>query len=188
MPAMSRSTEFIRKAASSRFNYWAGYVVNLSLVAWLLSQALYEGQSLFPTQWLACALSGFVLWTFLEYVLHRYVYHVFPSALSTGHNLHHDDPKALIGVPWYITTVILVGFYYGMASLFHPGKTGVVMGFMWLGYIGYCFVHHSVHHFDFKNSWFREVRKHHLIHHHAKEGSNWGIMTDFWDRAFRTKA
>jgi dihydroceramide fatty acyl 2-hydroxylase len=179
----------IRKASSSVFNYWFGYVANISLVLWLTSRA-FEGSSskLSLGAWAICISSGLLLWTLAEYFLHKWLYHEIQSPVKIGHDLHHDEPRALMGVPWYLTAIVLVGIYYGFASMFDPAKTGVVMAFTWLGYIGYCFVHHSTHHFNFKNSYFQMLRKHHLIHHHSKEGVNWGITSDIWDRVFKTKA
>ena len=188
MLSAGMSTNFIKKASSSHFNYWAGYVANFSLVGWLASQAFHAGNSALSLwQWLYLIAVGFLVWTYLEYVLHRYAYHEWPSPLSVGHDLHHDQPKALLGVPWYLTTVVIVGIFYGLASVFNPAKTGVVMASVWLGYIGYCALHHSVHHFDFKNPLFRKLRRHHLIHH-AKHTRNWGITTTLWDRVLDTNA
>ena len=179
--------ELVRKASSSVFNYWFGYVANISLVIWLSTRAFENGTSqLSLRQWAAHMIGGLFLWTFLEYFLHKILYHEISSPLKTGHDLHHDEPRSLLGVPWYLTAVILVGIYFGLSKLFNPYLTGAVMSFTWLGYIGYCFVHHSVHHFNWKNRWFLEARKHHLIHH-AKNDVNWGIVTDFWDRVFGTK-
>lgn len=180
--------QFVRKASSSVFNYWFGYVANITLVVWLGSRAFDGGISqLTLRQWTAYIVGGLFVWTLCEYVLHKIIYHEISSPLKIGHDLHHDEPRALLGVPWYLTGFILVLIYYGLAKAFSPAKTGVFMAFTWLGYIGYCFVHHSLHHFSWKNRWFVEARKHHLIHH-AKNDVNWGIVTDFWDRVFRTKA
>lgn len=185
------SPEFIKRISSSKFNYWAGYAANLILVGWLAAQALVwnagQVESLLSTkQWVICTVGGLGFWTLAEYWLHRTVYHEVESPLRIGHELHHDQPKALMGVPWYITTIVLVGLYYCLAALLDPAKTGVVMAFAWLGYIGYCFVHHSIHHFQFKNPYFRHVLKHHLVHHVHPE-LNLGITTDIWDHVFGTK-
>lgn len=180
----SPSADWIRNISSSKFNYWAGYAANLSLVAWLLSRAL--GSEMSFGRFLFSAVLGLFVWTFAEYLLHRYVYHEVPSVFVTGHDLHHQEPKALLGVPWYLTAVVLIALYYGIAYFLDPARTGVVMGFAWLGYIGYCFVHHSIHHWNFKNPVFRHLHRHHMIHHYHTD-RNWGMVTDFWDIVFRTK-
>ncbi len=178
----------IREASSSVFNYWFGYVANVSLALWLASRAFAHGQSsLGVPAWIACAFSGLFLWTFVEYALHRFLYHELESPLKVGHDLHHGEPRSLLGVPWYITTVALLGVYYAIASVFNPARTGVVMAFAWLGYLGYCAMHHSFHHARWKAQWFVNARRRHSIHH-ARHDVNWGVTTPLWDVIFRTKA
>ena len=64
--------DLIRKASSSVFNYWFGYVANLSLVVWLSSRAFENGESsLSLRQWATYIMAGLFLWTFCEYFLHK---------------------------------------------------------------------------------------------------------------------
>jgi sterol desaturase/sphingolipid hydroxylase (fatty acid hydroxylase superfamily) len=177
----------IRELSSSPFNYWFGYVANVSLVLWLAAQSVSNGQwQLSAAVWVTCALSGLLLWTLFEYVLHRYLYHELESPLKIGHDLHHDEPRSLLGVPWWMTTIAIVGMYYGIAAVSNPAMTGVVMAFAWLGYIGYCAIHHLLHHATWRARWFIALRRHHMIHH-ARHNVNWGVTTALWDHVFRTK-
>jgi 4-hydroxysphinganine ceramide fatty acyl 2-hydroxylase len=177
------SKDFILKASSSRFNYWAGYAANISLVIWLWTYS-FQGHSF--VSWLVGFLIGIFLWTLGEYALHRYPYHIIKSPLSVGHGLHHDTPKALLGVPWYLTGVILVGIFFGLSIFFETRWVGLLMGSFWLGYIGYCLMHHSVHHWNFSNPIFKELKRHHLVHH-VHGDYNLGITTTFWDKIFKTE-
>jgi hypothetical protein len=188
MSAANTSTsDWIRRVSSSKFNYWFGYVANLTLVVWLASRAFTSGVSLLTMRtWIECITGGLFLWTLSEYVLHKALYHDIESPLRDGHNLHHDEPTALLGVPWWLTSIILVAVYYGLARFFNPAMTGAIMAFVWLGYIGYCFMHHAIHHFRWRSPWFVALRRHHLLHH-AKNNVNWGITTTLWDWVFRTK-
>lgn len=184
---MFLTTDFVRRLGSSRFNYWFGYVANISLSAWLISQAWpgTQGPVMAWGAFVAYAALGLVIWTLAEYALHRYVYHEIPSFLSVGHGLHHDAPRELIGVPWWLTSAILVGVFYALAQLMAPAPTGVVMGFTWLGYIAYCLLHHGSHHWRFEVGYFRAMKRHHLLHHAFPE-KNWGFTTALWDRVFGT--
>ena len=178
----------IRELSSSVFNYWFGYVSNIAMVFWLTSRAFEGGQlQLSVTTFAAYAFGGLTMWTLGEYGLHKFLYHEVESPLKVGHDLHHSEPTSLLGVPWWMTAIAVVGLFYGFAAFFNPAITGVVMAFAWLGYIGYCFIHHSLHHFHWRNRWFMSLRRHHLLHH-AKHNVNWGVTTDLWDRVFRTKA
>jgi sterol desaturase/sphingolipid hydroxylase (fatty acid hydroxylase superfamily) len=182
---MPLSIESVRRLGSSRFNYWFGYVANAGLVLWLISHGLWGPTAVRPLGFVGYAMAGLLTWTFLEYVLHRYVYHEVKSFLSVGHGLHHDAPKELIGVPWYLTSAIVVALYGAVTQVFAPGATGLVMGFAWLGYMGYCLLHHGSHHWRFEQPYFRAMKRHHLVHHAFPE-FNWGFTTSLWDRAFGT--
>jgi dihydroceramide fatty acyl 2-hydroxylase len=179
-------TDFIRRLGSSRFNYWFGYVANLTLVAWMASHAWVRGQlALSPVKLILYAVTGLLSWTLSEYLLHRYVYHVVPSFLSEGHALHHDRPRDLIGVPWYLTTIIVVAVFYAVTLVASPPATGIFMAMNWFGYVMYCLAHHGSHHFQYRNGWLKKMKRHHLIHH-AHPAYNWGFTTALWDRVFRT--
>jgi sterol desaturase/sphingolipid hydroxylase (fatty acid hydroxylase superfamily) len=182
----SSRTELIRRLGSSTFNYWFGYAANLTLVVWLVGHAFAGGRAQLPAAEIAL-LGGIGLfsWTLSEFLLHRYAYHLLPSFLSQGHALHHQDPAALIGVPWYLTTMGIVVLYGMLAVLFPRAQTGVVMGFNWLGYIFYCLAHHASHHWTLRGGWLRRMKRHHLIHH-AHPDCNWGFTTPLWDHVFGT--
>lgn len=182
---MSLSTEYVRKLGSSRFNYWFGYVANITLVLWLVHYGVVGTHAQRPLWALFYSALGLLTWTFLEYVLHRYVYHEVQSFLSVGHGLHHDAPKELIGVPWYLTSLIVVAVFKACTQLFAPGPTGLWMGFAWLGYVGYCLLHHGSHHWRFEWNYLRQMKRHHLVHHAFPE-TNWGFTTSLWDRVFGT--
>lgn len=183
---MASYNEWVRRLGSSTFNYWFGYVANASWVVWLVSRGTALGpEPLSPMRFAAHAVGGLLLWTFLEYVLHRFVYHEWQSFLSHGHGLHHTAPRSLIGVPWYLTTLALWGVYQLLALALPPGPVGVEMGTCWLGYIGYCLVHHGTHHWPMRAPYLRTVKRlHHL--HHAFPQHNWGVTSSLWDHVFGT--
>jgi hypothetical protein len=178
--------DWVRRLGSSTFNYWFGYVANVTLVIWLVGHAFAGGHAqLSVAAFVSYASVGLVSWTLSEWLLHRYVYHLWPSFLSEGHSFHHKSPRSLIGVPWYLTTIALVAIYELAAHWLRPSSTGVVMGFNWLGYILYCIAHHGSHHWATKNVWLKRMKRHHLIHHAYPE-YNWGFTTPVWDYVFRT--
>ena len=151
-------TELIRKISSSHFNYWFGYVSNLSIVAFLTLQGFNGTNSLLTWyEWIYIPAIGLFTWTFLEYFLHKYAYHVWDGPFEKGHGLHHEKPYDLMGVPWYLTAVVIIGIYYGLALIFNPAYLAVYMAYVWLGYIGYCIVHHAIHHWNFENKLFKKL-------------------------------
>jgi sterol desaturase/sphingolipid hydroxylase (fatty acid hydroxylase superfamily) len=186
----TQRTELIRKLGSSTFNYWFGYVANIALVVWLVSHAFSLSSSgvhaaLPVGEIVAFAATGLVAWTLAEWLLHRYIYHLWKSFLTEGHALHHAKPRALIGVPWYLTTIAIILMFELLAIPLRASSTGLVMGFAWLGYIFYCVTHHGSHHWRLRRGWLGAMKRHHLLHH-AHPEYNWGFTTPLWDHVFGT--
>ncbi len=180
------SNDWIRKLAYSKFNYWGGYVANLLLIGWLVSRAFFAQEELSALGILGLMAAGLFIYTFTEYMAHRFLYHVIPSPLTKGHGRHHADPKGLLGLPWYFPYPVIIGIYYLLSWLFNaPGSVGVLMRMWWLGFVMYCAVHHSVHHYNFKWAWFKRLKAHHKVHH-VREETNFGVLSTFWDRLFGT--
>ncbi len=183
------SYQKIQKLSSSRFNYFFGYVVNISIVLALIYVAVWQSPTpLTLAEWIYIPISGYLFWTLLEYGLHKFPYHDWTSVISHGHNIHHDHPKDLMGIPWYINSTLFAAFYpvLVMGFGFHAGRVALSMAFIWTGYILYCALHHGTHHWTYKWKWFQAVRKHHLIHH-VHPTTNMGISCTLWDYIFRTK-
>ena len=112
---------FLKKVATSHFNYYFGYVSNISIVIWLCTNAFSDGQSLLAWyEWIYISAIGLFLWTLVEYLMHKFPYHVWKSAFEKGHRMHHERPYDLMGVPWYITLIIVVGIYFGLAQFLSP--------------------------------------------------------------------
>lgn len=177
----ARRLERIRRLGSSTFNYWFGYVANLTQVAWLVSYAWSHGHlQLSYGAFTGLAVAGLLSWTLAEYLLHRYVYHEWASFLSVGHAFHHKNPRDLIGVPWYLTTIAQVALFFLLSLVLPTTKLGPVMGFSWLGYVFYCICHHASHHWNLKRGWLERMKRHHLLHH-GHPDVNWGFTTPIWD-------
>ena len=163
-----------------------GYVSNVGLVIWLLSYCFQAGNLVLPLWHIGVgAFAGLFVWTFVEYWMHRGPYHHYPKMTRVGHDLHHRFPKALLGIPYYFTLIGVVSVFFIMQFIFDKPGLGLVMGFMWIGYIGYTLVHHASHQLSARNILFLGIRKHHLIHH-THPDKNFGFLTTFWDRVFGT--
>ena len=177
---------FIKKMTTSHFNYYFGYISNISIVIWLCSHAFESGNSLLEWyEWIYIPSIGLFLWTLVEYLMHKFPYHVWTSAFQEGHLMHHERPYDLMGIPWYITLVIVVGVYFGLAQFLNPAYLSLYMASIWFGYIGYCITHHAIHHWKFNNKLFKKLKRHHYIHH-ARHDKNIVMVTPFWDIVFGT--
>ncbi len=129
---------------------------------------------------------GLVVWTFAEYLLHRFVLHHWPYFVDM-HQAHHDETQEMIGAPTIFTllffyVVVYVPLWLGLGTGF---ALPLFAGFI-AGYLAFDAVHYSVHHIQGQNSLLRSWKKIHAIHHHGDADTNYGVLTDFWDRVFGT--
>ncbi|HEX8846385.1 MAG TPA: sterol desaturase family protein [Pyrinomonadaceae bacterium] len=166
------------------FSYWIGFFTDPLTVAFLLVwDVMVAGSN--PILLAVCFLAGILAWTLMEYCFHRWIYHAGRTVLHAGHAMHHEDPKMLIGMPWFLITSFVLGlwyvFTYWLGVRYVSGfVAGLLAGFVFY----YCF-HHIHHHFNPKSAWYRKLRAHHKVHHQMP-GTNFGVTMRFWDRVFRT--
>ena len=166
------------------FSYWIGFFTDPLTIAFVLAWELFAMGSN-PLVLAAAFAAGLLTWTLLEYCFHRWVYHTGKTVLHAGHALHHEDPKMLIGMPWFLTTSFVLGLWYVFSYWLEVRYvSGAVAGLLG-GFIFYYCFHHIHHHFNPKNSWYRRLRAHHKVHHQMP-GTNFGVTNRFWDRIFGT--
>ncbi len=151
-------------------------------------------QQLTAREFIILFFAGFVLWTFTEYVMHRFVFH-WDAKSSAGkyfvflfHGLHHDDPQdptRLVMPP--VPAVILSGILYLIFSLIFPGRyLQVLMAYFMIGYLCYDYIHYATHHFAMTSKVGKFLRKYHLQHHYSGERSRYGVSSPLWDYMFNT--
>jgi len=121
---------------------------------------------------------GVLLWTFMEYVIHR-VLHI---TRHPGHFRHHAYPVEQNG-PGALQTIIVMALMYGIFQLI--GGFIFASGFeagLLSGLAVYLFVHHGIHLTTiFPNSKLRIMHE----NHHAGIGEEvFGVTTTLWDRLF----
>ncbi len=128
-------------------------------------------------------LAGLVMWSLIEYAMHRFVFHGVEPFQSL-HAEHHRRPLALIATPTYVSVTLVVVLVWLPATLlggFWLGS-GVALG-VTIGYFVYGVIHHGVHHWRAKGIWMRRFKRQHAIHHHNPR-VNYGVTMLWWDRVF----
>lgn len=139
---------------------------------------------------------GLFVWTFIEYTLHRFVFH-FPAKSAFGnrviylmHGLHHEDPAdptrlVMPPAPAAIYALLLFPiFRYFVGAEY---VEAFIAAFL-VGYLAYDYIHFYVHHFNPKNPVGKFLKKFHLLHHFADYDSRWGVSNPLWDYVFGTAA
>ena len=137
-------------------------------------------------------IAGVVLWTLLEYVFHRFVFHsrVLGQAAAREHVEHHARVNWF--APWrskMLPAVAVLGGAAVVAGVFVGVVDGVVFALgttvAWLGYEA---LHRDIHLRAPRTAYGRWARRHHLHHHFQNARTNFGVSTPFWDIAFGTFA
>lgn len=132
---------------------------------------------------LALVAAGAVLWTLVEYLLHRFVLHGLPP-FKHWHALHHQRPRALISGPTLLSSALITGLIFGPSwLLLGPAPAQALTLGLVLGYLTYGVVHHGAHHGG-GGAWMRGRRRWHALHHHAPAPGGYGVSTGLWDRLF----
>jgi 4-hydroxysphinganine ceramide fatty acyl 2-hydroxylase len=135
---------------------------------------------------------GLFLWTFLEYILHRFVFHVHRFLPFTKkiqdvlHGLHHQNPRdaaRLLMAP--LPGTILAVFIFFLLYLFAELNALVMMTGMLSGYLFYSHLHFRLHKKP-NRLFFHKLRTHHLLHHNKFPDKAFGITSPLWDIIFRT--
>jgi sterol desaturase/sphingolipid hydroxylase (fatty acid hydroxylase superfamily) len=89
----------------SKFSYYSDFVVYPVVVIGLTAVNFSHITGHGARDWVGACLSGLVLWTLLEYVLHRIALHRMP-VFSPMHSLHHGAPLDLIGTPSWVSVTV----------------------------------------------------------------------------------
>lgn len=137
------------------------------------------------------ALLGLFSWTFVEYVMHRFLGHdprTRPNPFATEHVRHHIEgnyfapswKKALTAAIAVVLLAYPATAIAGLASGF-----AFVAGFV-ATYLSYEVVHRRDHTHPGKGAYARWSRRHHFYHHFGDPKSNHGVTSPIWDWVFGT--
>jgi sterol desaturase/sphingolipid hydroxylase (fatty acid hydroxylase superfamily) len=138
-------------------------------------------------------LGGVVLFTLVEYVMHRYLYHI-PAETEKRrrfqyviHGVHHDHPrdKARLAMPPLLSIVLAVLFISLFRLIIGPNGYAFGGGFLF-GYSSYLLAHYAIHIYKQPKNFLGIIWKHHNLHHFVGDDGAFGVSTPFWDYIFGT--
>ncbi len=136
-------------------------------------------------------LAGAVLWTFAEYVLHRFLMHGMrgrglPSREHLMHHARRDyyasaGQKALFScvVTALMVPALVVAAGVPAAVTFQSGFIGMYLFYEWL--------HRRAHTHAPRGPYGRFLRRHHFHHHFGHPLENHGVTSPVWDLLFGTR-
>lgn len=146
----------------------------------------------------ACVfLFGTFLWTLVEYILHRYLFHITPPDDSPFwitfhfflHGQHHKVPfdSGRLVFPPVAAFCFALPFYSLFVSTLPYGIANSLFSGGLLGYVMYDCIHYYLHHGSPSNgSYFCKLKSYHVAHHFQDPQKGYGISTTFWDYPFKT--
>lgn len=168
--------------------------------AFALTWAVFLGCALYAS-WGAASrlvsivlvLLGVLIWILFEYAMHRFFFHLKPTSafgrwlIFVAHGNHHAMPGdrhrnimpplvsvSISGTIWFLLWMVLGS----------PGSV-IFVGFG-IGYVVYDAVHYACHQLPMRGPVLRQLRRHHIRHHHARQEGNYAITAIFLDRLFGT--
>jgi len=178
----------------SRYPWW--YILPLWLpVICLLAWNSMQKSSVIAT--VASLPLGLLVWGFLEYLLHRFVFHMESDTTHGNffhffaHGIHHIiplDPTRLTFPPSFaIPLVYCVYMAVASATQILPFLEGVMAGALF-GYVSYDTMHYYFHHGErFRWSrYFSYMKKRHTDHHYKCPEQNFGVTSPLFDWVFGT--
>ncbi|KAK9895356.1 fatty acid-2 hydroxylase [Cystobasidium minutum MCA 4210] len=150
-----------------------------------------------PLVTLGCFLFGNLFWTFIEYFMHRFLFHIddylpdhqFALLLHfLLHGIHHYLPMdrlRLVMPP--ILFAALSGPFLKLAHAVFPAPyaNGVIAG-SYAMYICYDCMHYALHHTKMPQ-YMKQMKVYHLQHHWKNYELGFGVTSKLWDYVFNTE-
>ncbi|NJN41993.1 MAG: fatty acid hydroxylase [Flammeovirgaceae bacterium] len=138
-------------------------------------------------------LAGFLTLTWIEYNVHRYIFHMKPitkireKIQYTMHGIHHEFPKdkdrlampPLLSIT--ISTILLLFFKLIMGDLVFAFLPGILCG-----YAFYLFIHYIVHAYAPPKNFFKFFWVNHSVHHYKDNERVFGVSSPLWDYIYGT--
>ena len=167
-------------------------VLYLPVVGYMLYVSLWQRQ-LSITAATALFVLGVLLWTLIEYLIHRYIFHYEPKTRwgkqlhFVIHGVHHDypnDARRLVMPP--VISIPLAFLFFGLFFLIFGSLAPAVFGGLVFGYLCYDMLHYATHHLAMKRGVWLWLKQYHLRHHFKDDHVGYGISSPLWDYIFRT--
>ncbi|MDB5022056.1 MAG: fatty acid hydroxylase [Pedobacter sp.] len=177
----------------SKVDFFVPLIVFIPVIVFLGWKCLIQlNMTILP--FVGYVVVGLFIWTFTEYVLHRFVFHFYPKSAwgqrihFIFHGVHHDypnDAKRLVIPPSASVPLALAFFFLFKAILPEASLFPIFLGFI-TGYLIYDIGHYALHHANFKSPFLKRLKQHHMLHHYSDPTKGFGVSSNFWDSIFRS--
>lgn len=173
------------RLSTTRANGLAGLVCDTGISAALLGAGLWRGD-VGAGAALAIVAGGLLLFSFIEYCFHRWLFHGGGGMLENGHSKHHDEPGGYDALPFFLPPLGMTALAALTALLLPATVALLLVGALAAGYAAYGVGHTAIHTSSLKRVVPRRWAAAHHIHHHHPD-RNFGVTTPLWDIVLRTR-
>ncbi|KAI9262135.1 hypothetical protein BDA99DRAFT_482215 [Phascolomyces articulosus] len=196
---VSHYVRFFENPILDSLTYAAWYMVPL---VWFPQGAYHIWQSIMTGSSLLGTLQGFLLggffFTFIEYTLHRFLFHLDEYLPDNSiwllvhfglHGVHHFMPmdRLRLVLPPSLSLPLSVPIVYSVhASISNLSTAHAVIAGIMITYACYDCFHYSLHHAAMIDPHTKEMKRYHLAHHYKNPASGYGITSKLWDHVFGT--
>lgn len=195
---MSRSAELFGwkpMEMLTRTPWWVIPAFWLPIVQKLGGEATYVFS---PAKFVVLYSLGILMWTFLEYMFHRFLFHI-DSLLPDNqvaftvhfllHGVHHflpmDRYRLVFPPVLFIMLSGSVWMTFKLLGVEYHWRCGIFCGAL-SGYIVYDMLHYSFHHAKMPSEILRKLKNHHMRHHYETDAKGFGVSSPIWDWVFGT--
>lgn len=177
----------------SRIPPWQPPAIYLPLIGYLSYVGLFE-RALSVPLFVALTFAGIVVWSLLEYWLHRVLFHYVPTGnfgkrfIWYLHGVHHDWPndKLRLVFPPAVSLPLAAAFWGLFTVTVGDPLRWPLMAGLAIGYLSYDMIHYWVHHYSPRSRAGKFLRRYHLEHHFKNPHSGYGVSQPLWDYVFGT--
>ncbi len=197
----------------SHIKPWVPHVLFVPVLAVSLAVAV---RTLAPARAAAFYALGLFLWTFVEYAIHRGIFHatqlienetlrivgslrrdqpVMPNLPTArhkfyfvAHGVHHDYPNdsTRLVLAPSVSIPLAVFFYFVFHLLFGAATPAAFAGLI-SGYLVYDTLHYACHHASGRAPFLRSLKRRHFRHHYADSTRDFGVSSPIWDYIVGTR-
>lgn len=184
-PRPNTLRDCLARLSTARTNAHAGLIADTLIGLALLGMGLGRNDVGGATA-VASILGGLLLFSFVEYVFHRWLFHGHVGLMAQGHHQHHEDPAGYDALPFFMPPLGMLALA-GVLATFAPKSIALLLsGALAAGYAAYGLAHTAIHGKRFRLPLARRWAANHHIHHYHPD-RNFGVTTPLWDILLGTR-
>jgi sterol desaturase/sphingolipid hydroxylase (fatty acid hydroxylase superfamily) len=167
-----------------------GHLFLFVLPLWYFSSNFISSSDVSSGLILISFIVGAIYWTFLEYAIHRWVYHthfktrILSYFLGSFHLYHHKEVgdrrvyNSGFLMIYLVTPLVISPFLLVTRDL---GIIGALVLGLSAAYFIYECVHFLIHYKKFELGYMAYIQSYHFHHHDKAPNKNFGNTSHFWD-------